>query len=169
MRQRAVSHNPKTLIVQQLLAFLVAATVSAELPKEAESHAILRGQLKVSQHKFEKQKTGHVAFLGGSITANAKGHSAMIPAWLEERYPDTKFTFTNAGISSTCSHTGAFRLIVDVLFKCQVDLLVVEFAVNDDQDAGHSRVHAIRGMEGVIRRLKAHNPGADVLDHDHVG
>lgn len=168
MRKSSVPQNPKSPIILQLLFLAAAAVASAELPKEAEPHAILRGQLKVSQHKFEKQKTGHVAFLGGSITANAKGHSAMIPAWLEARYPETKFTFTNAGISSTCSHTGAFRLDDHVLSIAQVDLLVVEFAVNDDQDAGHSRKHALRGMEGVIRRLKAHNPGADVVIIQYV-
>ena len=51
------------------------------------------------------KKKAHVVFLGGSITQNAKGHSAMVPAWLEETYPDCDFTFTNAGLSSTCSMT----------------------------------------------------------------
>ncbi|NNE94081.1 MAG: SGNH/GDSL hydrolase family protein, partial [Verrucomicrobiales bacterium] len=86
----------------------------------------------------------HVAFLGGSITQNTKGHTAMIPAWLEEKYPDTDFTFTNAGLSSTCSTTGAFRLYDHVLEKGGIDLLIVEFAVNDDQDAMHSKEQATR-------------------------
>jgi hypothetical protein len=37
----------------------------------------------------------------------------------------------------------------------------LEFAVNDDQDAGHARHECIRGMEGVIRHVLAHNPKAD--------
>jgi hypothetical protein len=57
---------------------------------------------------------------------------------LQRRFPDTKFTFTDAGLSSTCSTTGAFRLSTDVLSQGPVDLLFIEFAVNDDQDAGHA-------------------------------
>ena len=41
-------------------------------------------------------------------------------------------------IASTCSTTGAFRLRDDVLIKGPVDLFFIEFAVNDDQDAGHA-------------------------------
>ena len=53
-----------------------------------------------------KKKQAHVAFLGGSITQNKNGHTAMVPAWLESTFPDCKFTFTNAGLSSTCSMSG---------------------------------------------------------------
>jgi hypothetical protein len=44
-----------------------------------------------------------------------------------------------------------------------VDLLLVEFAVNDDQDAHHSADDCIRGMEGIVRHLSRHNPQADVV------
>ena len=47
------------------------------------------------------------------------------------------------GIASTCSVTGAHRLTRDVLSKGDVDLFFIEFAVNDDQDAGHDITHAI--------------------------
>ena len=160
--------NTLTVLTQQLLALCVASAAFADLPPEAKPFAVLRGQLKTSQFKFEKGKTGNVATLGGSITENAKGHSAMLPAWLKQRWPDTKFTFTNAGISSTCSTSGAFRLQDHVLSKGQLDLLIVEFAVNDDQDAMHARQEALRGMEGVIRKLKTHNPGADVVMIQYV-
>ncbi|MCB1064118.1 MAG: SGNH/GDSL hydrolase family protein [Verrucomicrobiae bacterium] len=115
------------------------------------------------RHRATVDKKAHVAFLGGSITQNTRGHTAMIPAWLEETFPDTKFTFTNAGLSSTCSVTGAFRVADDVIAKGPVDLLVVEFAVNDDQDASHDQKTATRGMEGIIRQVRAHNPAADIL------
>lgn len=59
--------------------------------------------------------------------------------WLEKTFPETEFTFTNAGISSTCSTTGAFRLKEEVLGKGPVDLFFVEFAVNDNSDAGHAK------------------------------
>ena len=49
----------------------------------------------------------------------------MVCEMLGQRFPDTKFTFTNAGISSTCSDTGAFRMQRDVLSKGPLDMLFV--------------------------------------------
>lgn len=118
--------------------------------------------------RVEKDRKAHVAFLGGSITQNGKGHSSKVPAWLQERWPDVDFTFTNAGLSSTCSVSGAFRLDRDVLSKGPVDLLIVEFAVNDDQDAGHDLVTARRGMEGIVRQYFAANPTGDVIVVQYV-
>ncbi|MGC6448385.1 MAG: SGNH/GDSL hydrolase family protein, partial [Rubripirellula sp.] len=77
-------------------------------------------------------------------------------------FPQTQFHFVNAGISSTCSTTGAFRLHRDVLSK-KPDLVLIEFAVNDDQDAAHSREACIRGMEGIIRNARVNHPQADLL------
>jgi len=91
------------------------------------------------------------------------GYRPMVMAALQKRFPDTEFTFTDAGIASTCSTTGAFRLEADVLAKGPVDLFFVEFAVNDDQDAGHSARMCIRGMEGIIRHTRRHNPRADIV------
>lgn len=113
--------------------------------------------------KIEKDRKAHVAFLGGSITQNAKGHSKMVPDWLEEKWPDVEFTFTNAGLSSTCSVAGAMRVEEDLLSKGAIDLLFLEFAVNDDQDARHDRETAIRGLEGVIRQYFEANPTGDIL------
>ena len=63
------------------------------------------------------------------------GYRPMVSEWLQQRFPDTKFEFINAGIASTCSHTGAFRLDEHVLSKGRIDLLFAEFAVNDDRDS----------------------------------
>ena len=52
--------------------------------------------------KFTKDKTGRVAFLGGSITQNP-GWREMICKYLTERFPETKLDFVNAGIGSTGS------------------------------------------------------------------
>lgn len=122
----------------------------------------LRGHVNNSLRRFAVEKTGHVAFIGGSIT-EMNGYRPLICDWLQQRFPDTKFKFTAAGISSTCSSTGAFRLQRDVLARGPVDLLFVEFAVNDDQDAGHSAEACVQGMEGIIRHLRQHNPKADVV------
>ncbi len=120
------------------------------------------GSLQNCHLRFEKEKKGHVAFLGGSIT-EMNGYRPMMIEILQSRFPNTEFTFTSAGIASTCSTTGAFRLDNHVLSNGPVDLLFVEFAVNDDQDAAHSRRECLRGMEGIVRHTRLHNPNADMI------
>lgn len=123
---------------------------------------ILRGDLRNSRIQFEQKKRGHVAFIGGSIT-EMDGYRPKVCAMLQERFPETEFTFTDAGISSTCSDTGAFRLERDVLSKGPLDLFFVEFAVNDDQDGVYHANDALRGMEGVIAQARKHNPNVDIV------
>ena len=122
----------------------------------------LRGQFQNARIRFGKEKKGHVAFIGGSIT-EMNGYRPMVTDILKRRFPQTQFTFTAAGISSTCSTTGAFRLDDHVLSKGPVDLFFIEFAVNDDQDAHHMRRECIRGMEGIVRHTRLHNPNADIV------
>ncbi|MBT3191183.1 MAG: SGNH/GDSL hydrolase family protein [Verrucomicrobia bacterium] len=122
----------------------------------------LRGDMRNSRIQFEQKKVGHVAFIGGSIT-EMNGYRPKVCAMLKARFPETKFTFTDAGISSTCSDTGAFRLERDVLSKGPLDLFFVEFAVNDDQDGVYHENDALRGMEGVIAQARAHNPNVDIV------
>ncbi|MDB5321861.1 MAG: hypothetical protein JWN40_3492 [Phycisphaerales bacterium] len=121
-----------------------------------------RGSLDNSRLKFQTERKGSVAFIGGSIT-EMEGYRPMVCELLKKRFPGTAFTFTAAGISSTCSTTGAFRLASDVFGGGPVDLLFVEFAVNDDQDAHHTRGECIRGMEGIIRHARALNPNVDIV------
>ena len=122
----------------------------------------IRSSFDNSRFAFENTKKGTVAFMGGSIT-EMNGYRPMLMRFLENRYPETEFTFINAGISSTCSTTGAFRLQRDVLAKGPIDLFFLEFAVNDDQDAGHSYEECIRGMEGIIRQVRNTNPSTDIV------
>ena len=124
---------------------------------------LLRGDYRNSRIQFERNRQGHVAFLGGSIT-EMDGYRPMVCEMLETRFPDTEFTFTEAGVSSTCSDTGAFRLQHDVLSQGPLDMLFVEFAVNDDQD-GQRRTYddALRGMEGIIAQARRHNPEVDIV------
>ena len=121
-----------------------------------------RGQLDNARVKFERQKQGTVAFIGGSIT-EMEGYRPMVCSLLQKRFPETKFKFIAAGISSTCSTTGAFRLDRDVLSAGPVDLFFVEFAVNDDQDAHHTRAECIRGLEGILRHARTQNPAMDIV------
>ena len=130
--------------------------------EEGKSNVQRRGDFTNARLQFERKKTGHVAFIGGSIT-EMNGYRPLVCDFMTKRFPETKFTFTDAGISSTCSTTGAFRLAKDVLSKGPVDLFFIEFAVNDDQDAGHARRECIRGMEGILRQALAHNPNMDIV------
>jgi lysophospholipase L1-like esterase len=131
------------------------------MPK-GEPYTVLRGGLPNAYTTFMQTRRGRVAFIGGSIT-QAQGWRQMIGADLAKRFPDTEFSFVPAGIGSTGSTTGAFRLQADVLSKGKIDLLFIEFAVNDNQDAALSTTHAIRGMEGMIRQARAHNPKIDIV------
>lgn len=144
------------------LLAVVTAGSSLSTAAEPNRNIIRRGSYTNSQIKFEREKKGHVAFIGGSIT-EMNGYRPMVCEDLQKRYPETEFTFTAAGISSTCSTTGAFRLNRDVLSKGPVDLFFVEFAVNDDQDAGHARRECIRGLEGIIRQCRTHSPNMDIV------
>jgi len=126
------------------------------------NNVIQRGNLDNSLIKFSQGGKATVAFLGGSIT-EMNGYRPMVCEILKDRFPKTEFTFIEAGISSTCSTTGSFRLKRDVLGKGKVDLLFVEFAVNDDQDAHHSPENCIRGMEGVVRQARLANPEMDIV------
>jgi len=121
-----------------------------------------RGSLANSRAQFETKKKGRVAFIGGSIT-EMNGYRPMVCDLLKKRFPQTEFAFVDAGISSTCSSTGAFRLDRDVLKDGPVDLFFVEFAVNDDQDAHHTRAECIRGLEGIIRHARRSNPDMDIV------
>jgi len=137
-------------------------TVHPLCAEAEEQNAQLRGSVANSRIQFEKTGKGHVAFIGGSIT-EMNGYRPMVCEFLQKRFPDTEFAFTAAGISSTCSTTGAFRLSSDVLSAGPVDLFFIEFAVNDDQDAGHARRECIRGLEGIIRQCRRHNPNMDIV------
>jgi acetyl esterase/lipase/lysophospholipase L1-like esterase len=127
----------------------------------ASTNVHLRSDLDHSRRVFEKEGKGTVAFMGGSITENP-GYRDRVSEYLRKRFPETEFEFIAAGISSTCSTTGAFRLQRDVLAH-DPDLFFVEFAVNDDQDAAHARRECIRGMEGIIRHAKTHAPAMDIV------
>ena len=159
----------KVLFLSPLTAFTLLLTQPSNLGA-VELPGVEMGKAGVPNFiaHLKKGHEAHVAFLGGSITQKKSGHFAMVSEWLRQEWPNVDFTFTNAGLSSTCSVSGAFRLNRDVLSLGKVDLLIVEFAVNDDQDAGHDRKTAIRGLEGIIRQYFQSNPTGDVISVQFV-
>lgn len=148
--------------MQQIFLSLIFLLPATGFASDNIRNVHLRGDFDNCRIQFEREQTGHVAFIGGSIT-EMNGYRPMVCEFLQKRFPDTEFNFTAAGISSTCSTTGAFRLQRDVLSKGPVDLFFIEFAVNDDQDAAHARRECIRGMEGIVRQVREHNPHADMV------
>ena len=155
----------KTIVdLDEFLMSLGYVTGPALMVAPKSSNVHMRGQLLNSLTQFKERGTGHVVFMGGSIT-EGNGYRVKVGEWLQKQFPECKLTFTNAGISSTCSTTGAFRLTDDVLKKdsAPVDLFFVEFAVNDDQDANHAARECVRGMEGIVRHMRASSPHTDIV------
>lgn len=153
------------LLVAVANCVLPAPAVSAEdTPTNVQSaeYIALREGLSNSRLRFTADKEGRVAFLGGSITWAQNGWRDMTCEGLKKRFPQTRFDFVNAGISSTDSTLGPFRLGDDVFGRGQVDLLFVEFAVNDHHNS-RADLERIRGMEGIIRQARTRNPQIDIV------
>ena len=153
---------PRRLLLIAAAAFLHPDANSAVVAPEYGDKVQFRSRMDHSWVKFRREHKGTVAFIGGSIT-EMNGYRPMVSEGLQKRFSGTAFKFINAGISSTCSTTGAFRLATDVFGQGPVDLLFVEFAVNDDQDAAHTRAECVRGLEGLIRRARQLNPDIDIV------
>ncbi|MEZ5950373.1 MAG: hypothetical protein R3C12_14405 [Planctomycetaceae bacterium] len=127
------------------------------LPQGHEYYELRQG-LSNCRLKFEREKRGRIAFLGGSITAS-KGWRDDVIRYFQTRFPETEFDFISAGISSLGSVPHAFRLQRDVLSHGPVDLLFVEAAVNDTTNTP-DRDQMLRGMEGLVRPdAAAKSPG----------
>ena len=103
-----------------------------------------------------------VAFLGGSIT-EMDGFRPRVMRLLREKYPQIAFTEIAAGLSSTCSDAGAYRLEEDMLSKGVPDLFIVEAAVNDDQDGHFDFQRCVRGLEGSVRHVLERNSACAVV------
>ena len=161
------NHHPHSLKdPTRIVNFVLTHTGFADRVRAATTpygydYVALRGGLNRCRGKFEQEKTGRVAFLGGSITA-ASGWRDQVCEELKRRFPETRFEFINAGIPSLGSTPGAFRYQRDVLGQGPVDLLFEEAAVNDDTN-GFSAIEQVRGMEGIVRQARLANPQLDVV------
>ncbi|MHC4994739.1 MAG: SGNH/GDSL hydrolase family protein [Planctomycetota bacterium] len=133
----------------------------ASVTPDPADYFVMRGSLQNSRLKFDREKRGRVAFVGGSITQNP-GWRTMTMQYLQDRFPETEFEFIGAGIASTGSIAGAFRLERDVLRQGDIDLLFEEAAVNDVA-IGHNPTGMRRGMEGVVRHARLSGATTDVV------
>lgn len=162
-------HHPHSLKdPTRIVNFILRHTSGMEkalLPEPATPYGYdyfaLRGGLANCRVKFDREKTGRVAFMGGSIT-EGHGWRELVCEELQRRFPGTKFDFIGAGISSTGSTPGAFRLLRDVFGRGPVDLLFEEAAVNDETNEFTDQ-QQVRGMEGIVRHARLVNPALDIV------
>ena len=101
-----------------------------------------------------------IACIGGSITQGTisngiddtqvdfkKCYADIFFQWWRDTFPETDFTFINAGIGATDSYLGVHRVQQDVL-DYDPDLVLVEFSVND----GSSSIDK-RNYDNLVRRI----------------
>lgn len=106
---------------------------------------------------FKRAQAGEeitVAYLGGSITQGSSAGNELCYArlttnWLEEKFPEAKINYVNAGIGATGSYIGVYRADRDVLVH-NPDLVFVDFSVNDTTE--HTQRN-IESYDGVLRKL----------------
>lgn len=146
--------------------FLLAFTLSAQAKPitdslKSESYISHFGGLDNVTYRIKTEKNTTVAFFGGSIT-NMVGWRDMVCKYLSNTYPDTHFTFINAGIPSLGSLPHAFRLDKDVLSKGRIDLLFIESAVNDRVNGTNEQTQR-RALEGIVRHALTANPNTNIV------
>jgi lysophospholipase L1-like esterase/pimeloyl-ACP methyl ester carboxylesterase len=164
--KEGIGHHPHSLkdpapIVNFILTHTSPGLLDEPMPLESKMDINFRGNVDNCRLKFEQDKKGRVAFLGGSITWNP-GWRDMVCEYLKNRFPSTEFEFISAGIPSLGSTPGAMRLYRDVLSKGSIDLLIVEAAVNDATNDTNP-VQPLRGMEGIINHALKTNPNTDIV------
>jgi lysophospholipase L1-like esterase len=105
---------------------------------------------------FAKARRGEpirLGVIGGSITVGAiasnpgNSYSGLLLAWWRERFPKCEIDLINAGVGGTGSMFGALRAGRDLLSGTP-DLVVIEFAVNDNWTDGEA-------YEGLVRQVLA--------------
>src|SRR5258708_6271371 len=112
--------------------FSVASSFAAhpnDIPLAPAVECTARGGVPNFFSKLAAGKEVHIAYFGGSITAQ-EGWRPKTLAYFQKQYPGAKISQINAAIGGTGSDLGVFRLKQDVLDH-QPDLVFVEFAVND--------------------------------------
>ena len=141
---------------QALADFIYSHAVPVQQLLKSKDFIHSYGNLNNALFKIQKEKNVTVAFLGGSIT-NMNGWRNKTMQYLQELFPQTKFSFINAGIPSLGSMPHAFRLQRDVLDKGKVDLMFIEAAVNDKANKT-PELQQRRALEGIIRHAYTSNP-----------
>ncbi len=109
-------------------------------------------RMKKVMEKAEKGEDVTLAYIGGSITQGYNAGTTEIFAklssdYFRETYATTgKVNYVNAGLSGTPSLLGLIRSERDI-FEAKPDVVFIEFAVNDAQDAQNKAA-----FESLVRK-----------------
>ncbi len=144
-----------------IASFIYSSAFPVIYPLKSDLFIYRNGSLNNTLYRIQSEKKATVAFLGGSITFN-NGWRNKVSNYLQEMFPDTKFTFIAAGIPSLGSLPHAFRLEKDVLSKGRIDLLFIESAVNDHANSTPA-ITQRRALEGIIRHAYLQNPYTNII------
>jgi sialidase-1 len=159
--QKLEGHHFSIERPEQIADFIFENSYPVKKMLDPAAYHTPRSNLNNSFLKFTRDKKGRVAFMGGSITEHGAWRNKVCN-YLKEKFPGTSFEFINAGISSTGSTPGAFRLEKEVLSAGPIDLFFEEAAVNDRTN-GFDNNSQIRGMEGIVRHALLSNPYMDIV------
>ena len=160
-KQELQGHHFEIENPQAIADFIYRNSVPVSKTLNAENFIHAYGSLNNALYRIQKEGKATVAFLGGSIT-NMNGWRNKVMQYLRELFPQTQFTFINAGIPSLGSMPHAFRLKQDVLDKGRIDLLFFESAVNDLGNKT-TELQQLRAIEGIIRHAYASNPYLNII------
>ncbi len=114
-----------------------------------------RKRLKDLMKRAESGEKLTIATLGGSITAGCHAATkeqrwaSLTTQWWRDQFPNAEITHVNAGIGSTGSAIGMFRLQRDVL-SANPDLVIVEYSVNDADR--FANIDNASYYESIVRR-----------------
>lgn len=112
-----------------------------------------QAKIKNVMNKAKAGDTLTIGFIGGSITQGSLAtkpencYAARVFKWWENKFPESSFTYVNAGIGGTTSHFGVARAEDDLLSK-KPDFVIAEFSVNDDDNE-----FFLETYEGLVRRI----------------
>lgn len=118
--------------------------------------SFMEGDLTRLAKVMRKAESGEeitIGVIGGSITegytssAYSNCYASHFHSWWEERFPETKVNFVNAGVAGTSSYFGVHRVQEDLLDK-NPDVVIVEFSVNDGNDFFYKKSY-----DNLVRRI----------------
>lgn len=124
-------------------------------------------RLKRVLEKARNGETVNIATLGGSITEGAgaktfhEGYAYLFAEAFSEAYcSGDNMNYVNAGLSGTPSSLAVIRYDKDVVKElgCEPDLLIIEFAVNDYNEATNGRA-----LESLIYQALTANEDCAVI------
>jgi lysophospholipase L1-like esterase len=158
-QRRLISRRAAALLFGSCV--LAPSRMLAAMPDRLTGDVVARSQLSTGDlgrlaKVFAKARRGEpikIGVIGGSITAGATAsspatnYSGLLLAWWRKRFPKCEIDLINAGIGGTGSMYGALRAERDLLSGVP-DLVVIEFAVNDNWTDGEA-------YEGLVRQVLA--------------